>query len=95
MARRMLGFDVAEFLEACRIASEGGGVDAVCQLLGLTPQQVWNRRHQLKKKGVPMPALRRYSAARVRRERKPARKQSSAGVAGVFVIDVNGGGYEV
>ncbi len=59
----MLRFDVGEFMEACRFASAtGGGVQAVADLLGITLSAVYSRRHQLKRKGIAMPKLRRIAA---------------------------------
>lgn len=94
MPKRMLRFDVTEFLEACRLAeSEGKGVDAVCALLGITPQQVWNRRYQLRRKGVPLPRMRAAKPARVARAPRSPGRPAPANVS--FVIEVNGGTHEV
>lgn len=66
----MITFDVTEFLEANRIASaEGGGSQAVADLLGLTLGQVHSRRHSLKRKGIRLPTLRRRAAKVARRSR--------------------------
>lgn len=68
---RFVAFDVQEFLEANRLASEtSGGMQAVADLLSISLDQARNRRHVLKKKGIPLPSLRKGRPRKVRRAAK-------------------------
>ncbi len=68
---RFVQFDVQEFLEANRLAAEeGGGMQGVANLLSISLDQVRNRRHVLKQKGILLPSLRRGRPPKVRRAAK-------------------------